>query len=234
VKKTLALLFTLVSLNSWAKNPKQVQVQGSCQIKVTPDRGRITFTAENDSKNQKDALKKTNKQINELKEKISDLKLSHLELKNTGYYVHPIREYEKDRLVDKGMRVSLGLEVTTSEIAKIGEVIVLASDLDIKNVGQLQTFLSEKEEQKNYLRCLEIASQNAKEKAQKLANQLDFKLGGVEGIIEGAIEQTPTPMPHRGMVKSMMAFSAESAPVSNIEVGQELFSITLQVIFGIK
>jgi len=233
VKKTLALFLILTSFSTWAKNPKQVQVQGTCQIKVTPDRGRITFTAENDSKNQKDALKKTNKQINELKEKISGLKLANLELKNTSYYVHPIREYEKDRLVDKGMRVSLGLEVTTSDIAKIGEVIVVASELDIKNVGQLQTFLSEKEEQKNYLHCLEIASQNAKEKAQKLADQLNFKLGGVEGIVEGVTEETPSPMPRRGMVKTMMAL-AESAPVSNIEIGQELFSITLEVTFGIK
>jgi uncharacterized protein YggE len=227
------LLTLLIASGAFAKETKLVQVQGTCKIKVTPDQGSILFTAENDSKNQKDAVSKSTKQINELREKIKKFNLKHLELKTTNYNVYPIREYENNRYVDKGMRASLALEVTTSEIMRLGEVMALASELNIKNVGQLQTFLSLDEEEKTYLKCLDIASQNAKVKAQQLAKELDFKLGSVEQIIEGQMSlPTPVPMMARGMVKSMMAMDSAGAPP--IEAGTQEFGLTLTVTFGIK
>lgn len=80
----------------------QIQVQGNCEMKVIPDRGMITFMAENQSKDQQVAVKKTTDQINKLKNLIQELKLSDVELKNTGYAVYPVREWEKDKIVEKG------------------------------------------------------------------------------------------------------------------------------------
>lgn len=221
------LIFSSVSI---AKN--EIQVQGNCEVKVTPDRASLTFSAENQAKDQQVAIKKTNDQINSLKEKILKLKLENLELRNSNYNVYPVREYENNRMVDKGIKVSLSLEVTTSSISKLGEAMVQASELKINNVSSLTTFLSIKKSQEEYLKCLDIAAEDARKKADQLAKKLGFKVGEVTGIVESPkYPQTPGPYP-MPMMKGMMAMDA-AAPVS-IEAGQQSFSTSLQINFAIK
>jgi uncharacterized protein YggE len=226
------LLLTLITSPAWASEPSSVMVQGSCNIKVTPDRGTITFTAENQSKNQQEAVKKTNDQINLLKKQISDLKLSDLDLKNTNYSVYPVRDYEKDRYIDRGTKVSLTLEVSTSEISRIGETLVLATKNGIQNVGQLSTFLSPEKSQAEYLKCLDIAAVDAKDKAHQLGRKLGFKVGDVIHVNESPSIPQPN---YRGAV-AMLAYadSAGNVEKTNIEAGQQQFSTTLQVTFSIK
>jgi uncharacterized protein YggE len=231
--KSLTPLLLAISLNTIAAESKQVLVQGNCHLKVAPDKGTITFTAENTSKNQKEAVNKTNQQINELKEKIIDLKLKNLDFKNTQYSVYPVREYEKDHYVEKGTRASLSLEVTTSEITKLGQTLALASELNIKNVGSLMTFLSEEKREENYLRCLDIAALDAKNKATQLAKKLNFKLGPVISVNEAPVSVNPPPYPVRTMMKASMMASADMVE-TNIEAGEQNFSTSLQISFAIQ
>jgi uncharacterized protein len=228
---TLLGLVFFSSLSFAAMDVPQIQVQGNCDIKVVPDRGTISFTAENQSKDQKEAVKKTNAQINKMKEEISSLGLDNLELKNTHYNVYPVRDYEKEKYVDRGVRVSLTLEVTTSEIAKIGEVMVKASKVGIVNVGALMTFLSLEKSQKEYLKCLDIASEDAKNKAIQLGKKLGFKVGDVINLSEVPNMGDHRPYQEAPMMKSMSM--AEAAPVQ-IESGTQSYSTKIQVTFSIK
>ncbi len=228
------LFFVIISLTPYAfsRDIRSVSVQGKCHLKVTPDRGRITMTAENESRNQKEAVKKSTDQINELRKIIKKINPKNLELKSVNYHIYPIREYEKDRMVNKGIKATLGLEVVSSEIEKLSEILTEASDLGIKNIGDLQFFLSIEESEKNYLKCLEVASINAKLKAEQLAKKLQFKVGEVLQVIEGDQSRSRIPpVPQGGMIKSFMT-AESSAP--QMEAGEEDFSITLDVTFGIK
>jgi len=227
------LIGVLLIFSSLALSKDEIQVQGNCEVKVTPDRGSLSFTAENQAKDQQVAIKKTNDQINSLKEKIQKLKLEDLELRNTNYNVYPVREYENNRMIDKGIKVSLSLEVTTSSISKLGEAMVQASELGISNVSSLTTFLSIKKSQEEYLKCLDIAAEDARKKADQLAKKLGFKVGEVTGIIEAPkFQQTPGPYPMPMLAKGAMAMDA-AAPVS-IEAGQQTFTTSLQINFAIK
>ncbi len=226
MKLILILSLSLLTLASQAATP-QIQVQGNCEIKVTPDRGSIIFTAENQFKDQKTAVKKTTDQINSLKEEIKKLGLKDLELKNVNYSVYPVRDYEKERYIDKGVRASLGLEVTTSEIPRMGEAMMKASQLGIQNVGSLITFLSLEKSQQEYLKCLDIAADDAKAKARQLAKKLGFKIGAV--ILLNEVPNIPRPIPeHRVAMKSMM----DSAP--QIEAGTQNYSTNIHITFSIK
>lgn len=225
-----ALLLSL-TLNSFAASPDLIMVQGKCDKKVVPDRAAITFTSENTNKDQKKAFTKTTKEIEDLKSQINKLKLKNSVLKSTGYQVNPVREYEKDKLVDKGMRVALSLRVETSEIEKIGETLALASKLGITQVGNLETFLSLEKNRSEYLSCLDIASEDAQLKAKRLAKNMKVKIGDVHKIIEAPVP-APTPIFHGGaMMKSM---SADSMPAPNIEAGEQDFSATIDIHFKIK
>ena len=228
--KILFLIFLCLS-SSWAALDRTIQVQGNCDVKVEPDRGIISFTAENQSQEQQQAVSKTNEQINKLKEKIKALKLAELELKNTGYNVYPVRDYENNRYVDKGTRAALTLEVTTSEISRLGEVMVEASKIGIQHVGALTTFLSLEKSKQEYLKCLEVAALDAENKAQRLAKKLGFKLGDVMVINETPGTTIPSPVPYPG---GMLKTATMDMATTNIEAGKQQFSTTLQVTFGIK
>ena len=229
--RLLLALLAAFFVNSTLAADNYIQVQGRCQTKVSPDRAMITFTAENQSKNQKEAFAKTNQQINNLKEQIKKLNLEKLELKNSSYTVYPVREYEKEKVVDKGIRVSLSLEVMTSQIERIGETLELASKEGITNVGSLGTFLSQEKNQAEYLKCLDVASDDARAKAKQLAKKLDVGLGQVVRVIESPATVS-TPVYHeRAMMKSAMS-DAGGSPA--IEPGTQEFSTTIEVSFGIK
>jgi uncharacterized protein YggE len=225
--KWLLLLFLSPML--FAAELQGVQVQGSCEMKVIPDRGSVSFTAENQSKDQQEAVKKTNDQMNELKKKIQKLKLEGVEFKTTNYFVHPVREYEKERYVDKGTKVSMTMEITTSEISRLGEAMLEASKVRIQNVGQMMTFLSLEKSQSEYLKCLDLAALDARKKADQLAKKLGFEVGDVKNLIESP-SQTSNPAPV--FAKSMNSLrGAEAAPV---EAGTQNFSTNIQVTFEIK
>lgn len=229
----LLFILLLISSQAWAKDLEHphVKVQGKCERDVVPDRGMISFTSEHQARNQETAVKKTNEQINKLKKSIQELKLSDLELKNTNYSVYPVREWEKERMVEKGFRASLTLQISTSDISRIGEALIKASEAGITNVGQLYTVLSLKKAQEEYLKCLDIAAEDAKMKARQLGKKLNFQVGDVLALDETPqIEHREPPMP-MAMMKSMDA--AESAP-TKIEAGTQKFATTIQVTFQIK
>lgn len=229
----LLFILLLISSQTWAKDLEHphVKVQGKCERDVVPDRGMISFTSEHQARNQESAVKKTNEQINKLKKSIQELKLSDLELKNTNYSVYPVREWEKERMVEKGFRSSLTLQISTSDISRIGEALIKASEAGITNVGQLYTVLSLRKAQEEYLKCLDIAAEDAKMKARQLGKKLNFKVGDVIALDETPqIEHREPPMP-MAMMKSMDA--AMSAP-TKIEAGTQKFATTIQVTFQIK
>ena len=224
------LLLLILSPVLFAGETEGVQVQGSCQMKVIPDRGTVSFTTENQTKDQQEAVNKTNSQMNDLKEKIQKLKLADSEFKTTNYSVYPVREYEKDHYVDKGTKASMTLEVTTSEIPRLGEAMVEASKAGIQNVGSMVTFLSLEKSQAEYLKCLDIASNDARKKADQLAKKLGFKIGDVLNVIE-----TPAPQSNHFPERAMFAKGAmmDAAPVS-IEAGSQIFSTNILVTFDIQ
>ena len=209
-----------------------VQVSGTCEVKVTPDRGSVSFSAENQFKNQEEAVKKTNQQMNDLKAKIQELKLANVEFKTTNYTVAPVREWEKDRLVDKGTRATMTLEVTTSEIPRLGEAMVEASKVGIQSVGSMTTFLSVEKSQAEYLTCLDIASHDARRKADQLAKKLGFKVGDVLNVVESPLPpREPVPYPAQ---RSLMAKGMNEATPVSVDAGTQSFTTNIQVTYQIK
>ncbi len=223
---TFLLSFSVLA----SKDIPQIQVQGNCEVKVIPDRGRITFLAENQSKDQKEAVKKTTEQINDLKEAIEELKLKNLELNNSAYAVYPVREWEKEKVIEKGFRATLSLEVTTSEISRIGEAMMKASKVGITNVGELQTFLSLEKSQDEYLKCLDIAADDAKNKAVQIGKKLGFTIGNVISLNEVPMTQPPTQI---GAVMKAMSDEA-SVGSTQIEYSSQKFATNIQVTFSIQ
>jgi uncharacterized protein YggE len=182
----------------------------------------------------KEAASQTARTHERLVEKIKRLKLADSQIQSTHYRVEEVREWQKDKNVFRGYQVSLGLAVTTSDIKRLGEVIALASDEKLKNVGSLQTFLSDERTSELKLQCLKTASEHARKKAEQIATGLGVKLGEVERALEPrTVPPAPNPVRYDYDAMPMLA-KATSAPSPQIEASEISIETLVHVTFQMK
>jgi uncharacterized protein len=179
-----------------------ITTQGSCLKKISQDRGRVVLVTTAIGPSPQAAATDVNKNSDELRRKIGELKLGNLQLETLSYNVYEDKVYENKKYVSKGYRASLSLSVETSEIPRIGEVIAVANSKGIKQIEGLSTFVSQEKFKLEYEACLETSARNAKEKAQKIAKGLGINLGKVINVSEGNHASQPV---NRGFQQYAMA-----------------------------
>jgi uncharacterized protein YggE len=207
---------------------RSVAVSGRCEIPVSPDRASIQVRAEKTAGDVAAAVGDVSKRMTKLRADIAKLNLKDLELNTAQYQVQPHHEWENNKNVLKGQRAILGLEVTTSEIPRLGEVMSLAAKHGLTGADGWRTFLSTAKAQAEYLKCLDIAVDDAKVKAERLAKRLNAKLGEVVNVQEGERQQhSPQPMQEMSMARAKDA----SPP---IDVANLTYATSVQVTFLLK
>ena len=228
------VILTLLSSIAFAKDEpiKSIRVSGTCEKQITSDRGNVILTVEHTDKNVKIVSQKTNEVYNKLKKEIESLKLNKAELETVEYSVNEHREWENNKSVSKGFKARLGLKVSTSEIARLGEVITKANELGITDIGALSTYVSDELFKSQEQECLKVAALHALKKAESLAKTLDTKVDGVLEIEQG-VPQRDMPMPGpRFMQKNMRGMEAMSADATpEITGGKQLYKIDVMVTF---
>lgn len=214
---------------------RQVSTSGSCTRFATPDRGRITMTAEALEPGLQDASRKATQDYERAVAEIKKLGLEHLEIQTSEYTLGEAREWEKNKLVSKGYKARLGIQVSTSDIQKLGQVIAIGAREGLKDIGGMSTYLSPAKRQTEHFACLQAASEDARAKAEKLATSLGARLGEVLTIREGERrDDSPSPTPRSFLMQAKSADAVESAPVPSIQTGNQELSLSVDVVFGLK
>jgi uncharacterized protein YggE len=227
--KLISIVVLLTSSLVWADERPRVSVTGTCTHSVTPDRGAIQVTAEFRDNDLKVASKKATESYERLREGIQRLGLENLELRTSEYQVSQIREWEKDRQVNRGYRARMGLRVVTSSIQKLGEVIALAARDGIQDVGALETFLSDEKLLQEQMGCIQEATKNAKARAEKLAQAAGGKLGSALSLSDSWTQTSPVVMPQMMMARGSAMSAQDSSPT--VEAGSRQISVTVQAVF---
>lgn len=158
---------------------------GTCIKKISQDHGSVTLTTTVLAATATESSQTATKDSEKVRAAIEALKLPDATFETTGYSVYEEREYINKKTVSKGFRTRVGFSVETSDISRLGEVIAAASKLDVREIDNLATFVSPKKMKTEYESCLEIATGNARDKAEKLAKGAGVRLGKVISIEEG-------------------------------------------------
>lgn len=231
-----SILFTvLVGLGACSPKDPFVAVGGQCSRSVTPDRGVVTLVAQVTDKNGQLASQKATELYEQVRASVQKLELKDLEMQTSEYSIHEMVDYQGQQRVSRGMRASIGLQVTTSEIARLGDVTALASQLPIERVDGLSTFLSREATQKAQEECLKEAVQNAQVKAEKLAQAAGAQLGKVLMIDETPASQNRPPMENPMYAMKASDAGSESAQLSaTVEAKREVITVNVLVKFALK
>jgi hypothetical protein len=225
----MTILILATSTAFAAETERKVTVSGHCTRQVVADRGAITLTSEFKSKDPKTAAAEATRAYETVKSAVKRLDLPDAEMKTSEYSVNELREWEKDKSVSKGFRARMGLEVTTSDIAKLGDVIDIATREGVQDVGSLTTTLSPAKLQKEKFNCLSEAALDARAKAERLAETLGSKL---EGPLE--ISETGEAEPIRPMLSAMALRGSSLAAPPTVEPGFQTLSTSVQVTFRLR
>ena len=213
-----------------------ISVTGTCQRNVIPDRGSIRLTAQAQDRDLKVAARDATRIYESMKDAIKKLSLEDMELTTSEYSVEEVREWEENRSVSKGFRARMGLEVTTSAVQRLGDVISIASREGVKDVGSLHHFVSHARLRAEQTACLEEAAKEAKARAEKLASALGADLGPVISISEGAGDAhppMPRPMPMM-MERATAPGEADKEAAPGVEPGKREVRVQAQVVFSVK
>ena len=219
-----------------ATDTKGITVSGSCIKRSQPDRGSVILVAQFVNKSGSAAAKRAMETYELLRKAVQQMKLKNLELQTSEYNLQEEFDYQNNKQVSRGYRASLGLQVITSEIGRLGEVAALSSKYEVNRVEGMSTFLSEEKTKEMEEACLVEAIRNARDKAEKMASAASAKVGEVIAIDENADNGRPSPAPYQiAAASAKMMNSAEMASSApNIESKSSVISVNVQVRFALK
>ncbi|MES2966034.1 MAG: SIMPL domain-containing protein [Bdellovibrionota bacterium] len=239
MKLSLVIAAGLLSLSSVSARaeqpPRTISVTGTCTKTVTFDRGAIIVTADVLDPDLQKATKRATDTYEAVRAAVQKLNLKDSQLMTNEYSVTEQKEWEKERAVSKGFRARMGLQVTTSEISRLGEVIAIAAKQSVRDVSALNSFLSADKEKTERESCLEAAVQNAQAKAARMAKIAGAKLGRVQQLLEEGA-QAPEPISQRPMQmeakSSYVSKMADSGP--GVEAGAGRLRVNVNATFAIE
>lgn len=198
----------IVTNDPSAKDLNKVSVLGNAVLEVSPDEAEIRFSVITESSDVKTAQQNNANTANKVIENLKINGLSSKQIETINFNVEKIREWEKERYVDKGYRVRNTIKVTTKDVENVGKLIDVAVNAGANDVEGLLFQLSKEAKQKTTEELLAKASQDARTKAEALTNSLGVKLGKAVTITESNYDIAPRYYDSYALKASVM----ESAP----------------------
>ncbi|MBN1326192.1 SIMPL domain-containing protein [Candidatus Falkowbacteria bacterium] len=162
------------------KNPqidRTITITGEGKVTAIPDIATLSLGMENTSMDIQEAQKKNSGTMNSLLNQLTALNVAKEDIQTTSYNIYPQYDWIEGRQILRGYTISQNVVVKIRDTEKVDEVLKIVGDLKLNQVGGLNFDVDEPETYRQQAR--ELALQNAKEKADALANIMGVKLGKV-------------------------------------------------------
>lgn len=167
-----------------------IDVSGNSEIKIDPDLAKIYITIETKNKD----VKKAEEENSELMEKVmAALKKYSVDIETVSYNVYPYQDknWNTGAIIDQGYRVTNAIVVSTDNLEEVGKIIDVSINRGANRIDRVEFTLKDGTKKKAQAQTLKLAAQNAKEKAQSLAKELDIKVVKAIHISESNYHVTP-------------------------------------------
>ncbi|TAH32597.1 MAG: DUF541 domain-containing protein [Alphaproteobacteria bacterium] len=211
---------------------RTVAVQGSCRRELVPDKASLNMTAvATNAKDLKSAVNEAVRNYESARTQIQKMKLKDAELTTSEYNVQPVYDWNDGKQILRGYQARVGLRVETSEIDRMGDVMAVAADTNMKDVAAWQLVVSPEKYRLMAQECLSDAVLDARKNAEKMAGALGGKVGNVLSLSQQGMVQQP-PMPMYNMMRAEA--KADMAQAPTIEAGKQDINITVDATFALQ
>lgn len=194
----IALLLCLFTLPSWAQSiARTVTVTGEGKVSVTPD----TFHFSVSITEQGLHVAKLNKAMSQTSQRVVKLLLEHgvakKDIQSLQVQLVPWYEYQNNSRIQKGFQLSRTIHITVRALNQFDQLIDLVLKTGANGVDGFRYSFSQPKE--SYLAALDLAVADAKQRAKRLAAQMQTNVGNVLSIREGGAARQPLPTMEKTM-----------------------------------
>lgn len=217
------------------ERPAGISVTGECLKKVQRDRGAVTVSSSILAPTAKDSSKKAIEAHEKIKSQIQALKLPDLTAATAGYSVNQECTYNS-KLQNRecsGYRTTISTRFETPNFTNLEDVIGIASQNGAEDVSQLEAFVSPALLKAEREACLEVATQNAQSKAEKIAAGAGVKLAKIISVAEGTGDGFQPPL-SRGLMAMSAGDGSKSSTGPSLDAQPFDLQVAVSAVYGIQ
>ena len=180
-------------LNSFNPNQRDsVSVSGQSTIDVTPDLITVYFNVEETADTSKEAEDAVSEKVNRLTNNLIAEGFDRKDIKTQNFNIYPEYEWKNgDReMIGYKATHSLKVEFSADESSKIGDVIDAGTDSEAR-IASINFELSEELQQEKKADAIKMAAQDAKIKAEAMAEGFGLRVGKLQSVSMSEFGYTP-------------------------------------------
>jgi hypothetical protein len=214
------------------QQPNTINVNGNAQFKAAPDEATVMLRVETNGTTAKEAQDKNSAAMTAVQRALKKAGIAENEMETINYNLYPnvYWDHELQRQVEAGYKVSHTLRFKTKDLERAGEFIQAGVDAGATNVDSVSFALSSASERDAKNEALRQATQDARQKADALADGLDLKITRVVSV--SINEYNVMPFYRGGMAYAAEAMM-EKAPEPPIAPQEIDVMANVQVVFEI-
>lgn len=211
------------------KDPEQVNTMyfsGEGKVNAKPDIAIVSMGLSVQKTKISDAQKESSEKMNGFINKIKEMGVEAKDIKTENYSIYPQYDWVSSKQVFRGYQLSESVEIKIRDLDKISDIIALAGDYSLNQVGDLTFDIDNKDE--FIAQARQEAIQKAKENATKTAEALGVKLGRLISYSEseGSVSVYNG---YRLMDSAKAINESASGTASQIESGSSDIKLTVNV-----
>lgn len=222
----------VVSAESSGSAQNTITVGADGSIKVEPDVAYVNFTVETRGKTAQEAQQANATKFAAVEKTLYETyAIDKKDVQTTGFNVQPEYNYtQKDGQVLKGYVADHSVKVTYRKLDEIGKLLDALAAAGANQMNGV-SFGTEKQDQYE-LDALKQAMANADAKAGVLADSAKRQLGAVLNIVQGNVDNIPSPLIAEN---AKVLMSADSAAAStSVQTGQIEIKVSVTVQYEMK
>lgn len=205
--------------------------QGQGEVTAVPDTATIDAGVTQTAVNVSDAKSKTDEAIKKILGDVKNLGISDSDIKTTNYSVTPNYSNEIMPMIAgrtqniTGYTVTQSLEIKIKQLDKANKVIDTVTSDGANLVGGINFTFSDDLQKKLENKARQIAVNEAKTKAQDLAQAAGIRLGKIINVVESSNSPRFVPLMAGG------GTADKSQPSANVTPGENKVSITVTLYY---
>ncbi len=207
-------------------------VSGSATASDNPDQVTIMFSVETDDTSARVSQQENAGITSDVRAALIAQGIDPEDIETTGYSLSQIREYEPEsrKYVDKGFRTTHSMQVEISDIDRAGDIIDAVVLAGANRINGVYFGLSESRMEGLRMAALKAASENARERADAIADGLDITIIRVMSVSEG---YSYSPSVRAFAMEDSAVGEGSPAPSTEITPGMVQVSSNVNVVFEI-
>lgn len=202
-------------------------VNGKGTVRVVPDKVLVNVIIATENKSSEKAMDENSKIAKTVISAINQTKAENLVIETTGLSLEPLYYYKENEPPEiYAYRASMILNVSTTDIEKIGQIIADAIEAGANSVSSLSFDLSDSVKEEAKRKALEYASKDAENKAKAIAESMGVRLGKIYYISE---IETYYPSPVYAMEAPIIKMEEETKEVTPPPVAPQEIEMTANI-----